>query len=144
MKLKKKFTQRIDMRRVHNSMILDSETEIARLEWGELVATLEIRGSVKVYYKGACYKNASRMPNELLEMLNNWKEEYSAEVQVDMNNWPEVFLWTKDNDKLIWTGYSDVADAEGMTRRQIRKMLDEYITECINEYGLVNPATSNA
>lgn len=126
----------VDMTNINNSMVLDSGTEVARMTRkmpnGTIyVATLEIRGDVKVDYDGCRYRCASNMPKELLYMLNNWDEKYASDVDVDMNNWPEVFLWTFENGKLVWTGYSDVADAEGMNEEEIKNMLSEYICDCL-------------
>lgn len=72
------------------------------------------------------------MPKELLGMLHDWKDEYSDIVEIDNNNWPEVFLWIKENDELVWTGDSEVADAEGMSGEEIETMLREYIEECLS------------
>lgn len=124
------------MTKINNSMELDSGTEIARLSLetpnGTIVATLEIRGDVRVYYKDETYRCSSQMPEELVEMFHDWKDEYNSVVNVVNNNWPEVFLWKKEDDKLIWTGNSDVADAEGMTDEEIETLLTEYIVDCLS------------
>lgn len=129
------FQSYVDMTDINNSMELDSGIEVARLtrttQKGVLVATLEIRGDVRVYYKDGTYRCASQMPEELLAMLHDWKPEYSESVNVVNNNWPEVFLWTKEGDELVWTGESDVADAEGMTAAEIERLLSDYIDECL-------------
>lgn len=129
------FESYVDMTGINNSMELDSGIEVARhtrtTPKGILVATLEIRGDVRVYYKDGTYRCASQMPEELLAMFHDWKPEYSESVNVVNNNWPEVFLWTKEDDKLVWTGESEVADAEGMTAAEIERLLSDYIDECL-------------
>ncbi len=124
---KEKFELFVDMSRINNSMELDSGVEVARLTRGPLVATLEIRGEVKVDYDGCRYRCASQMPDELIAMFHDWKEGYEKKVDVDMNNWPEIFIWTRRGKKLVWTGYSDVADAEGASPEEIQALLAEYL-----------------
>ena len=124
---KEKFDLYVDMSKVNSSMELDSGIEVARLTRGPLVATLEIRGEVKVDYKGNRYRCASQMPDELIAMFHDWKDGYEKTVDVDMNNWPEVFIWTRRGKKLVWTGYSDVADAEGLPPEEIQALLAEYL-----------------
>lgn len=124
---KEKFELYVDMSKVNSSMELDSGIEVARFTRGPLVATLEIRGEVKVDYKGNRYRCASQMPPELIAMFHDWKEGYEKKVDVDMNNWPEVFIWLRKGKKLEWTGYSDVADAEGLPPEEIQALLAEYL-----------------
>ena len=124
------------MTKINNSMEMDSGIEIARLTLetpkGTLVATLEIRGDVRVYYKDETYKCASQMPDELIKMFHDGTTDENKDVSIVDNNWPEVFLWTKEGNELIWTGYSDVADAEGMTEVEIESLLTDYIVESLS------------
>lgn len=133
--MKSTFELYVDMQNINNSIVLDSGTEVAKMTKktpnGTLVATLEIRGDVRVDYHKCRYRCASNMPKELIDMLNNWEDKYASIVNVNMNNWLEVFLWTLEGNELIWTGDSDVVNAEGMTEKEIKNMLSEYMCDCM-------------
>lgn len=143
-----KFESYVDMTNVHSTMILDSGIEVARLtretKSGTFIVTLEVRGDAKVYYENCCYKNAGRMPDELKEMLNNWKEEYSEKVDIDMNNWPEIFFWKKEKDKLVWSGESEVVDAEGYSEEYIKSILVDYMDENLAQLEYNDTESSKA
>lgn len=131
---KPKFESYIDLRDINDSMELDSGREIARLEKGKYVVTLEVRGEVRVCYKDSIYTCASDMPKELLQMFHDWKPEYEEIVDCRMNNWFEVFLWKKGKDgELYWRGISDICDAENEDEESIRKSLEEYLDENVKE-----------
>lgn len=116
-------------------MELDSGQEVARLEKGKYVVTLEVRGTVRVCYKDNIYRCASNMPEELIQMFHDWKPEYEEIVSCDMNNWFEVFLWEKDKDgKLHWLGISDVCDVENEDEEALRTSLEDYLDENVKLY----------
>ena len=111
-------------------MELESGQEIARLRRGVHVVTVEVRGEVRVVYKKQTYKSVSQMPEELIQMFRNGKAFNSKKVFVDMNNWFEVFTWTLQDGKLVWTGNSDVVDVENNTPEQMRA----FLTDVMNDY----------
>lgn len=128
------FESYIDLKNINDSMELDSGQEVARLEKGKYVVTLEVRGDVKIQYKDSTYKYASDMPDELIQMFHNWKPEYETILDCQMNNWFEVFLWEKGKDGMLhWSGISDVCDVENENKESIRKSLEEYLDENIKE-----------
>lgn len=129
-----KFTSFKDMTKVKSSMELDSGVKICQLDWGPFVATIEVSGLVDVTYQGNVYRQASKMPKKLRDMFHNWKYEYTQTVDIDSNNWFEVFLYYKDGKKLQWTGHSDVVDAEGLDDKMLKRILVEYIDETTEEY----------
>ena len=128
--LNDEFESYIDLANINSSMELESGQEIARLRRGDRVVTVEVRGDVRVVYKNQTYKSVSQMPEDLVEMFRNGKAFNSKKVFVDMNNWFEVFTWTLQNGKLVWTGNSDVADVENNTPEQMRA----FLTDVMNDY----------
>lgn len=128
------FNSYIDLSDVNSSMELDSGQEVARLEKGKYVVTLEVRGDVKVQYRDCTYRCASNMPEELIQMFHEWKPEYEKVVNCVMNNWFELFLWEKGEDGMLhWSGISDVCDAENEDKESIRKSLEEYLEDNIKQ-----------
>ena len=128
--LKDEFQSNIDLTNINSSMELESGQEIARLRRGDRMVTIEVRGEVRVVYKKQTYKSVSQMPEELIQMFRNGKAFNSKKVFVDMNNWFEVFTWTLQDGKLVWTGNSDVADVENNTPEQMRA----FLTDVMNDY----------
>ena len=119
---------------INDSMELNSGQEIARLYDNELCATLEVLGDVDVLYRGREYRAAGKFPKTLTKLFHEGKADRKHGVEVIDNNWFEVFVWNvKKNDNgretLEWTGISDVADAEGMTPEEIRRMLSDTLEE---------------
>ena len=129
------FHQFIDLSNINDSMELDSGLEIARLDKGKYAVTLEVCGSVRVLYKDNIYRNASNMPEELIQMFHNWRPEYEEIVDCGMNNWFELFLWEKDkNEELYWLGVSDVCDAGKSDATTLRKVLEEYLDKAVQTH----------
>lgn len=114
MKTKHILTFAPDLFSVNDSMEVESGTELARLDTGDTVVTLEVRGDVDVEYKGKSYRSPAKFPPELLEIMHNgYDSDESGTLNVIDNNWAEVFCWEKkDGGKLSWTGQSDVVDLE--------------------------------
>ena len=108
-----------DLFSINDSMEVESGTELARLDTGEKVVTLEIRGEVRVKYRDIVYKTPAQFPKELQDFFH--KADYSSHdipdadtLDIIDNNWAEVFLWKKGkNGTLNWTGSSDVIDLGG-------------------------------
>ena len=140
------FESHIDLSNINNSMELDSGQEIARLDKGNYVVTLEVCGAVRVVYKDCTYKAASQMPEKLIQMFHNWKPEYEEVVFVDDNNWFEMFIWQKGDDgNLIWLGFSEVCDSEGADAASLRKDLEDYLNENMGTIEImVNPSVAES
>lgn len=125
-----KFKCNIELSDINDSMELESGQEIARLEENGYAVTLEVQGDVRVVYKDVAYRHAGAMPDELLKLFHDGKAYESEDVYVDMNNWFEVFFWEKKGDKLVWTGWSDVVDCEGMNEKE----LEGFLIDCMNDF----------
>lgn len=117
----------IDMTKIVSSMQLDSDQVIATLEKDGYEASLEVRGSVRVFYgeDNILYRYPSEFPQELKELIatnNEW--ELDSDVFADETNWFEIFV-TNPN----YTSVPDaiVVDVEGYTPTQIKDLLEEYI-----------------
>lgn len=128
--LKDEFQSNINLTNINSSMELESGREIARLRRGDRLVTVEVRGEVRVDYKKQTYKSVSQMPKDLVEMFRNGNAFNSKKVFVDMNNWFEVFTWTLQDGKPVWTGNSDVVDVENNTPEQMRA----FLTDVMNDY----------
>lgn len=133
-KVKAPFTG-VDLSDINTSMELDSAQELARLYDGDMFATLDVRGDVRVNYEGKLYKTPSRFPEKLKKLFHDGKADSKHGVEIAYNNWFELFVWKivkddKGNEKLDFTGLSNVVDAEGMTPDEIREMLAEGIKDC--------------
>ena len=139
-----------DLRGVTDSMLLPSELVIARYKDPEedIYLSLEVRGDVKIEYKGSCYIDVSQFPKELKEIIKNGyiqtdtqgrehKEPYyhHPDISVYENNWFEVFVEDRNGNYL---GDSVVVDAEDSTHKDIEILLgniaDEIIKDRDNEY----------
>lgn len=139
-----KFTNSIDLTDINDSMELEPGEEIACLVKGNYEATLEVRGEVRVEYKGVDYSTIAQMPQELKDYFHNknWgldhhigedEDNEDDEVIVYDNNWFEIFLWEKKGKELEWTGIAVVVDAENMEPSRVEEMLEELIDESMPE-----------
>lgn len=139
-KVKAPFTC-VDLSDINTSMELDSGQELARLYDGDLCATLEVVGDVRVIYKDEIYKTPSRFPEDLMKLFHDGKANSEHGVEIAFNNWFELYVWKvmkddKGNEKLDFAGLSDVVDAERNTPGEICGLLADCIKECraaINE-----------
>lgn len=127
-----------DLTNIPDSMLIDSDTEIARLTLDDFVvkyATLEVRGDVIVTFKGERYRTPSEFPEELKELIRNdpnfWDPECSG-VYVVNNNWFKAFLWDENNQYLT----SDYVDAENLSADSIKEMLLGYAEEYKDQYNI--------
>lgn len=124
----------VDLSGINTSMELDSGQELARLYDGDLCATLEVVGDVRVLYKDEIYKTPSRFPEDLMKLFHDGKADSEHGVEIAFNNWFELFIWKigkddKGNEKLDYTGHSDVVGAEGETPEEIHGLLSDSIKE---------------
>ena len=126
----------LDMTPFNSTMELDSNTKVARLEVstdiGDICATVNIIGDVRVHYGNDIFKCASQMPEELIRKFHNWKPEYEKDVEVGNNNWAELTLYTKQGDEYVDANCSDVVDVEGCNPEQIKNILFDSINEYIH------------
>ena len=136
MKIEFKTHPNIDLRKINDSMELDSGTDLATLkitlgDGRAIKATLEVRGEVRVHYLGDIYTCASNMPKDLVELFHNggWDPD-DGSVIVDDNNWFEVFV--EDGNGVI---DSVLVDAEGLDELKLLTMMVEICAEVVKSVG---------
>lgn len=126
------FHQYIDLEDIHDSMQLDSGQVVAELKNELLSITLEVRGQVRVLWNpdpdgephdGSVYKCASQFPEELMKIFAEGRAGDMDNIFVDDNNWFEVFVEDKQENKVV---YCETVDAEEMDRRQVLYLLMEF------------------
>lgn len=126
-----------DIADFNDSMELDSGQEVARYVEDCWAVTLEVCGHVRVYYKDDVYKAASQMPDELLQLFHEGKADAAHGVEVDENNWFEMFVWyRKEDGRLVWSGYSDVVDWDSESEEELRGSLKDALDEYISDFWL--------
>lgn len=113
------FTMNKELGKLPDSMCLDSGTSICRYQDGKDKVEIEVRSCVTVYFKGEIFRYYSDMPKELQELFSNGKAYDDERVDINENNWYEVFF-NYDQDY-------DVADVEGYTTKE----LEGYCKECM-------------
>lgn len=91
---KVEFTIYKDLKRVNaNSLLLDSDEEVASLQVGKFYLSLMTRGEKEVWYKEESYKNTIDYPQIVIDyFLGNIKDkkildELDDDIYVDSNNW---------------------------------------------------------
>lgn len=103
-----------------SSMQLNYGTVVAQLESDNIVITLAVNGSVKVAYNpdplgkpedGDLYKDASQMPDELLQLFNRIDIGVLPNVNVMENNWLEAVTRIDGNEKCSYV-YDDDLNPE--------------------------------
>ncbi len=128
---------------VVDSMQIDSETQIASYtdKENDIYLSLEVRGAVKVEYKGEYYTQPSDFPDELKNLIKDGYIEYdennvptklpfsySPEVNVLDNNWFELFRLDKDGSPF---GESWVVDCEEYTDADIDSLFEDTAAEIL-------------
>ena len=137
------FNSYVDLTQIKDAMQLDSNNVICSYLCPnkKYMVTIEVEGEVDVDYNGENYRQASDMPDELLELLgdpNNW---YSGDADeglyVNSNNWFEIFIYyTDENGKEDeWTGVSDVIECAGETDEQLMNDCIDYLDTYIKSRG---------
>lgn len=129
------FTQDQPMENINDSMELDSDTFIAELCCRGYCARIDVSGDVRVTYKEEeTYRKASKMPEELLELIHDGKYGDDDDVYVGNNNWFSLEFGKRNEED---TGYDmdpddDVIDGsvEGKTPTEIF----EYLLNRIEKY----------
>ena len=109
---------KIPLKEIHDSMQLDSQTIIAKLEVGYFKLKVFVAGDVKVFWNpnpekswqdpdAGMYKCASQMPDGLLQIFAKGGYDGRKDLEVCNNNWFEVTVSYKGR-----TIFSDVSDIE--------------------------------
>ena len=128
----------IDMTQITDSMQLDSDTQIASMEFHGITAYLDVKGEVKVWWNsnaetddldemfkcGDYYKYPSEFPQELKDLIKEdrgW--DCDPRVYVSENNWFDLAIFYDDE----YIG-SDVVDVEGFTYADLFNFLHESIS----------------
>lgn len=116
----------IDMTKIADSMQLDSNQVIASMRIGDMEASIEVQGEVKIWWNeegnpfdGEYYIYPSEFPEKLKELIAagytddglHWT--LDPRLYISENNWFEVFYGTG----------TDVVDVEGYTPAQLFEML---------------------
>ena len=116
-----------DLERVNaNSLLIDSDREVASLQVGNIYLSLMCYGEVSVNYKNRAFKSASDFPqlvtDYFLGKIKNRKilDELDDEIWVEDNNWfqAELFVVTDNKEYKLESinkinDYADTFDIEG-------------------------------
>ena len=105
-----------------NSLLIESDREVASLEIGNYYLSLMCRGGIKVYYKDNIYYNADELPKKVKNYLLG-KIERLEDFSVIDNNWLQFEIYKildKEKNGTLKlesidniNNYLDVADIEG-------------------------------
>ena len=122
-----------------DSLLVDSGTTLATLDYklpnSDFVETisLEVRGEVKIFYKGDYFFRASEYPKEVKDILRlPYMDRLEVEdFEIIDNNWCELF-YTLNGD---WQYDTDVVDGEfGETEEEIIDYLTDMAYELCKEF----------
>lgn len=124
------FNQYYDMKSVPTSLLIPSDTEIARLVDDEYYASLMVIGDIYIIFHGKSYREPEEYPPELvylLEHLNPMHYEDADDVfQIIDNNWCEIAVYDNGGNLVNEDNY-ETSDAEGADTEEIFDMLfDEF------------------
>ena len=108
-----------DLEKVNsNSLLIDSDTEVAGIKIGDFYFSLMCYGEVRVNYKGDTYFRASDYPKEIVDYLmgnENAINETEDDFWVGDNNWFQLDVLRKNDEgmyELVFDTY-DTFDIEG-------------------------------
>lgn len=126
-----KFTVFQPMEEITDSMMLDSDTTICRLEKDGYLVEIETRGAVRVEFKGSIYTRPSEFPEELKELIKRNPNIWETEENVSMhdNNWFELFIYD-GKDRAYLT--SVCLDIEGETEEELKEECEFCLINYIN------------
>lgn len=114
---------------VGDSMELDSDFSVATLEFGDIEVELRVVGEVCVTFDGEDYYSPSDFPDELMQLIKQGIYGTDKRVYVRNNNWFEGFVYENN----VWTGWSDVIEADWKTGGDIFDALLSYAKEYLKE-----------
>ncbi|MCR5669649.1 MAG: hypothetical protein K6G10_01470 [Butyrivibrio sp.] len=123
------FECQTDCSNITDSMLLSSGTKIASIKANGQECTIEVRGDVRVNFKREddgyldVYKDVSKMPKELVEMIRDGSYLDSDRVYIGDNNWFEIFY--KD--------YTELIDCEGEGPEQLKDDMMGFV-QAIEDY----------
>lgn len=119
-------------------MELDSGQCVAELEIGDILASIEVRGDVRVVFNDQSYRASSQFPEELRKLFHDGKADEDERVYIDDNNWFESFIYyknpawdgTKNTPKwLCDNGWCDVLDGGWENAADVFSFLLDLIQE---------------
>lgn len=127
---KRKLTIHVPLSKCVDSMLLESDQEVASYELtdadGGGAVSVQVLGNVLVKFEDEYYESVTQMPEELLEIIRNDELWCDERVDVIENNWFEVLLIRDDNNG----SQSFIIDGWDSTK-ELRDMLDW----CIDSIG---------
>ena len=112
---------------IPSSLLLDSGTEICSLKGNGYDLRIEVKGEVRVTYKGVTYRTPSEFPEELKKIIreNPFDIEANGDVYIGNENWFEMFVIGHENE------YFDTVDIENLTDEQLKAVC----VDCLPEVG---------
>lgn len=134
------------LKNIKDSMELDSDpVDLAYLKNTILTrsgkkitvdASVRVQGDVRVRFKGQWYRNASSMPEELIQCYHDGSDPamIDPDYYVDNNNWFEQFVRITDEGGLVIYEDSSVIDDVSGMKEGLADSLAEYLNddeECI-------------
>lgn len=117
-----------DFNNINDSLLLESCTKIAKYENDEenIYFTIEVCGDVYVKYFDEVYKDVSKFPAELIELIKNRKVYFNENVEVIDNNWFNVVEWEKYNGELMYVEDTPDETLDVLTDENIIKTLENF------------------
>lgn len=96
----------VDLAYLENTIITRSGRKLA------VDASVRAVGDVKVYFKGECYRNASKMPKKLIQCYHDGTDPTTIDPDYicDNNNWFEEFVKVTDENGTVICDESFVID----------------------------------
>lgn len=118
---------------ITDSLLLDSCKEYASLKCGHITASLQVRGDVRVVFRGEAYRTPSEFPEELKAIIRGgaYDGSHEDELFIDDNNWFEVFV-VKDGSNV----FSDIAESlDECTEDAVFSTLRSFLQTYWDEYA---------
>ena len=108
-----------DISDIPDTLLIKSGTVIAEYHNNDINLSLEVCGSIKIWYGEDYYTDPEEYPEALTDMLMHGL--YNEE-SISNNNWYELFELDDKGDK---TGKSWVVNCDNYTEKDIREMFEE-------------------
>lgn len=125
------FTCDDNLKQYTDSMLFDSGTVVASLDCEvndhRIEIFLEVRGEVKIDYKGSRYRYPSDFPSELKEQIKTnpfWFTD-TEDLEIDMNNWFEYIYDDTVGGKTYSDGIMCEIDFSNYTEEEMKNKLIE-------------------